>query len=97
MAEDPGCTESGAAAADDRLVKAHRIFVRLVLPPYTAHFNSPGYIKDATLDMLDERVCRATLRLTTQQKQVRCVEITIIASAKSNPFDMADSSHLKGT
>jgi len=58
---------------DEAATKAFGIFIRLALPPYTIHFKSPSYMKEATLDMLDRRVCKETLRATGQKARVRCV------------------------
>jgi palmitoyltransferase len=55
----------------DRAAKAHSVFVRLVLPPYTIHFKAPKYMKESTLDMLDKKVCKETLRGTAQSPTVR--------------------------
>lgn len=56
---------------NERLTKAHSIFVRLVLPPYTIHFKSPTYMRDATLELLDRKVCKETLKSTAQDARVR--------------------------
>lgn len=51
--------------------KAHAVFVRLVLPPYTVHFKSATYMKDSTLELLDKKVCKETLKSTAQRADVR--------------------------
>ncbi|KAK4959695.1 hypothetical protein LTR66_012971 [Elasticomyces elasticus] len=51
--------------------KAHSTFIRLVFPGYIAHFKSAAYLKEATLDLLDRRVCGEMLRLTAQKADVR--------------------------
>ncbi|KAI5369710.1 putative armadillo-like helical, Ataxin-10 domain-containing protein [Septoria linicola] len=53
------------------MAKAHSVFVRLVLPPYTIHFKSAGYMKDVTLDMLDKKVCKEMLRRTANDAAAR--------------------------
>ena len=57
--------------AQEKLSKAHRVFLRLVLSPYTVHFKSLSYIKDTTLDLLDRKVCKETLKGTAQQAALR--------------------------
>nr|POF04588.1 copper transport protein 86 [Quercus suber] len=67
-------TLTNAMARDhggDRVAKAHSIFVRLVLPPYTIHFKSPTYMRDGTLELLDKKVCKETLKSTAQDARVR--------------------------
>ncbi|KAF2772409.1 hypothetical protein EJ03DRAFT_307448 [Teratosphaeria nubilosa] len=64
MARDP---ESHA----DKVRKAHAVFIRLVLPPYTIHFKSPSYMRDATLSLLDTKVCKETLKATAATAAVR--------------------------
>ena len=66
-------TSNMARDPDDpnRAAKAHSVFVRLVLPPYTIHFKAPKYMKESTLDMLDKKVCKETLRGTAQSPTVR--------------------------
>lgn len=56
---------------EERVTKAHSTFVRLVLPPYTIHFKSPNYMKEQTMDMLDKRVTKETLKSTAQKAEVR--------------------------
>ena len=51
--------------------KAHTLFIRLCLPPYTVHFKSPTYLQPSTLDLLDQKVCKETLRSTAQNQSVR--------------------------
>lgn len=63
MARDPH--------SHDRLQKAHSVFVRLVFPAYTVHFKSPTYMRDATLDLLDKKVCKETLKSTAQDALIR--------------------------
>lgn len=55
----------------ERAIKANSTFVRLALAPYTIHFKVAGRIRDATMDMLDKRVCKETLRTTGQKAEVR--------------------------
>ncbi|TKA26816.1 hypothetical protein B0A50_04262 [Salinomyces thailandicus] len=55
----------------ERINKAHAVLVRLVLPPYTIHFKSPTYMRDHTLDLLDRRACKETLKSTAQDASVR--------------------------
>lgn len=50
---------------------AHSVFVRLVLGPYMVHFKSAGFMREATLDALDKRVCKETLVSTAQRGPVR--------------------------
>ena len=52
-----------SADAQARMAKAHSVFVRLVLPPYTIHFKSPTYMRDGTLEMLDKRVCLSLIHI----------------------------------
>lgn len=59
------------AMARDKKKEAHSVFIRLVLPPYTIHFKSPTYMRDATLDLLDKKVCKETLKSTAQDAVVR--------------------------
>ncbi|KAF2485671.1 hypothetical protein BDY17DRAFT_109874 [Neohortaea acidophila] len=54
-----------------RLARAHSVFIRLALPPYTIHFKSPTYLQPSTLDLLDKKVCKETLKTTGQIKAVR--------------------------
>ena len=54
-----------------KVAKAHSVFVRLALPPYTIHFKSPTYLQPATLDLLDKKVCKETLKSTAQNESVR--------------------------
>jgi len=57
-----------------KAVKAYSTFIRLALPPYTIHFKSPICIKEAVMETLDKRVCKETLRATSQRAEVRCVD-----------------------
>ncbi|KAK3112665.1 hypothetical protein LTR53_010835, partial [Teratosphaeriaceae sp. CCFEE 6253] len=70
MARDPEVLH-GTEAALDKTAQAHSVFLRLVLPPYTIHFKSPHYMRDSTLDLLDRRVCKATLKATAATPSVR--------------------------
>lgn len=54
-----------------KVAKAHSVFIRLVLPPYTIHFKSPTYMKEATLELLDKRVCKETLKSSAYSASVR--------------------------
>jgi len=56
-----------------KALKAYSTFVRLVLPPYTVHFKSATSVKDAAMEMLDKRVCKESLRATSQRVEVRYV------------------------
>ena len=51
--------------------KAHTLFLRLCLPPYTIHFKSPTYMKQHTLEMLDQKICKQTLKSTASTPSVR--------------------------
>ncbi|KAF2207935.1 hypothetical protein CERZMDRAFT_71198 [Cercospora zeae-maydis SCOH1-5] len=53
------------------MAQAYSVFVRLVLPPYTIHFKSTGYMKDVTLEMLDKKVCKEMLRRTANDAMAR--------------------------
>ncbi|EME89366.1 uncharacterized protein MYCFIDRAFT_127594 [Pseudocercospora fijiensis CIRAD86] len=53
------------------MAKAHSVFVRLALPVYTQHFKSPAYVKESTLDMMDNRVSKEVLKSTAQRADVR--------------------------
>lgn len=64
MVPDP--IPSAAATA-----KAHSVFIRLVLPPYTIHFKSPTYLQPATLDLLDRKISKETLKSTTASLPIR--------------------------
>lgn len=66
----PSTTQDSHDAA---MAHAHSIFVRLALPPYTIHFKSPSFMKEATMEMLDKRVCKETLKKTAQKAEVRWV------------------------
>jgi palmitoyltransferase len=57
--------------AEEARARAHTVFLRLALPPYTIHFKSPTYLQPSTLDLLDKRVCKETLKLTAQDVWVR--------------------------
>lgn len=54
-----------------RMQKAHSVNIRLVFPAYTVHFKSPSYVRDTTLDLLDKKVCKETLKSTAQDASVR--------------------------
>ncbi|GAB1732072.1 hypothetical protein NU195Hw_g8927t1 [Hortaea werneckii] len=56
---------------DERVRRAHAVLVRLVLPPYAIHFKSPSYMRPHTLDLLDRKVCKETLKSTAQEAAVR--------------------------
>jgi hypothetical protein len=56
---------------DGDSAKAHAVFVRLALPPYTVHFKSATYMKESTLELLDKKVCKETLKSTAQRNDVR--------------------------
>jgi hypothetical protein len=45
--------------------------LRLVLGPWTVHFNSPGYIKPDTMLMLEVNVCKKTLEETRTDDKIR--------------------------
>jgi hypothetical protein len=47
------------------------VFIRLVLGPYMMHFKSAGYMREATLEILDRKVCKETLHSTAQRSSVR--------------------------
>lgn len=61
--------------------KAFNILVRLALPPYTIHFKSATYMKEATMEMLDKRVCKESLKATAQRPEVRfvCADVPKLA------------------
>ncbi|PPJ59645.1 hypothetical protein CBER1_01236 [Cercospora berteroae] len=61
----------GQRDAASNMAKAYSVFVRLVLPPYTIHFKSTGYMKDVTLEMLDKKVCKEMLRRTANDAMAR--------------------------
>ena len=50
---------------------AHTVLLRLALPPYTIHFQSPTHLHPPTLDLLDKRICKHTLRSTAHDSLVR--------------------------
>ncbi|KAK5124955.1 hypothetical protein LTR85_001145 [Meristemomyces frigidus] len=54
-----------------RLQKAHTLYILLVFPAFCAHFKSPTYVRDTTLDLLDKKVCKETLKSTAQDASVR--------------------------
>ena len=54
-----------------KMAKAHSVFMRLVLPPYTIHFKSPTYMREGTLEVLDKKVCKETVKGTVQNVDVR--------------------------
>ena len=45
--------------------------LRLALAPYTVHFQSPGYIKDETLRMLERDVVKNTLEDSRRSFELR--------------------------
>jgi palmitoyltransferase len=47
--------------------------LRLALAPYTVHFQSPGYIKDETLRLLERDVVRKTLEESRRSFELRYV------------------------
>lgn len=57
--------------SEEKRARAHSTFLRLVLAPYTIHFKAPAYIQPATLELLDKRVVKETLRLSSQDVWVR--------------------------
>ncbi|KAF7191340.1 Copper transport protein 86 [Pseudocercospora fuligena] len=59
------------ADAQTKMAKAHSVFMRLALPVYTQHFKSPAYVKESTLDMMDNRVSKEVLKSTAQRADVR--------------------------
>jgi len=56
---------------DERRRKAHAVFIRLVLPAYTLHFSCATYMREATLTLLDGRVCKTTLAASAREAGVR--------------------------
>ena len=50
---------------DSTIAKAHAVFIRLALPPYSVHFKSPTYLHPTTLDLLDKKVSKETLKATS--------------------------------
>ena len=50
---------------DATIAKAHAVFIRLALPPYSVHFKSPTYLHPTTLDLLDKKVSKETLKATS--------------------------------
>ena len=58
--EDPNST----------IAKAHNVFIRLALPPYTIHFKSSSYLHPTTLDLLDKKVSKETLKATSSTSDV---------------------------
>lgn len=72
MAADPGgsaMTEHGSE--DDRHDRARRCYTQLLIQSYTIHFKNLGYMRDATMDMLDKRVCDEILLATTNHRRAR--------------------------
>lgn len=45
--------------------------LRLALAPYTVHFQSPGYIKDETLRLLERDVVKKTLEESRRSFELR--------------------------
>ncbi|KAF2713730.1 hypothetical protein K504DRAFT_371208 [Pleomassaria siparia CBS 279.74] len=45
--------------------------LRLALGPYAIHFQTPGYIKDETMRMLERDVCKKTLEQTRRNFELR--------------------------
>ncbi|KAK3678625.1 hypothetical protein LTR78_001923 [Recurvomyces mirabilis] len=56
---------------EEKAIKAHSVLLRLVLPPYTIHFKSSTYMREGTLDLLDRKVCKETLKSTANNALVR--------------------------
>lgn len=50
--------------------------LRLALAPYTVHFQSPGYIKDETLRMLERDVVKKTLEESRRSFELRYVLVS---------------------
>lgn len=63
-----------APEEDSKTGKAYNVLVRLALPPYTIHFKSPTYMREATMEMLDKTVCKESLKATAQKAEVRFVK-----------------------
>ena len=58
--------------------QAHVTSLRLLIAPWIIHFKSLNYIKEGTMDMLDRRICRKTVDLTTREPSIRRVLILFI-------------------
>ena len=72
--EKEGIREKMAVPEDDsKIGKAYNVLVRLALPPYTIHFKSPTFMKEAMREMLDKKVCKESLKATAQKAEVRFV------------------------
>lgn len=65
QAMDSDTAEEGPPA------KMYLTRLRLALAPYTVHFQSPGYIKDETLRMLERDVVKKTLEESRRSFELR--------------------------
>ncbi|KAJ9656372.1 hypothetical protein H2201_008566 [Coniosporium apollinis] len=72
MAEDvPPVAEDG----ENKRTESHRdpysTLFQLLFTAWPLHFQSQGYLKDKTMEMLDRKVCKATLERTIRDARVR--------------------------
>jgi hypothetical protein len=56
---------------DEPAPKPYLTRLRLALGPYAIHFQTPGYIKDETMCMLERDVCKKTLEQTRRNFELR--------------------------
>lgn len=76
LPERPLTTDVPLAAPNDipparTAANAHIVQLRLMFTAWITHFRSLGYIKDSTMDVLDQTVCRQALELSVKDSKVR--------------------------
>ena len=59
------------AAEDNSPAKLYLTRLRLALAPYAIHFQSPGYIKDETMRILERDTVKKTLEETRRSFELR--------------------------
>jgi len=73
IANDRDFRPEGAAAAamPKTVVYAHVVSLRLLFTAWITHFRSLGYIKDTTMDMLDQTVLRRSIQISVRDTKAR--------------------------
>lgn len=60
-----------AAGLPKTVVNAHVVSLRLLFTAWITHFRSLGYIKDTTMDMLDQTVLKRSIHISVRDFEAR--------------------------
>ena len=67
------------STSQDKRRKAHSTLIKLALAAWTVQFKNPDYVKETTMNFLEQKICKETLRASSRELEVRSANFLQLA------------------